>query len=258
MQTAEGKKPVVKESRRIQRIGLTLPVKVEGKDSRAEAWEEITRLKDISAFGAGFTLKRPVKRGRLILLTLPMPRKMRCFDYLESQYRVWSIVRRCVKAEGRADAGKFFIGVAFVGRVPPKSYLEDPAIIYEIVDRGDEGLWQITTADSEPVEDHLPKEDRRHSRYEIPISLTVEVLDEEGRLIKREETVTENISLSGAAVFSSIELEVGSFIKISCPQYETSMRAVVRGKRLGPDGIPRLHIEFIDEYFPLEGIESAS
>lgn len=257
MQIAEGDKPATKESRRIQRIGLTLPVKVEGKDSRAEGWEEITRLKDISAFGAGFTLKRPVKRGRLVLLTLPMPRKMRCYDYLESQYRIWAIVRRCLKMEGRAEAGKYFIGVAFIGRVPPKSYIDDPSIIYEIADRGeDDGLWQISAAESEPAEDHLPSEDRRHSRYDIPINLTVEVLDQDGRLVKREETVTENISLSGAAVFSSIDIDVGSFIRISCPQFSTSIKAVVRGKRLGPDGIPRLHVEFIDNFFPLEGIES--
>lgn len=257
MRIVEGEKPAAKDARRVQRIGLSLPVKVEGKDTRAEGWEEITRLKDISAFGAGFTLKRPVKRGRLVLLTLPMPRKMRCFDYLEAQYRIWAIVRRCIKAEGRADAGKFFIGAAFIGRVPPKSYLEDPSIIYEIADRGgDDGMWQISAAESEPVEDHLPSEDRRHSRYDIPINVSVEVIDAEGRLLKREETVTENISLSGAAVFSSIEIEIGSFIRISCPQYSTSIKAVVRGKRLGPDGIPRLHIEFIDAFFPLEGIES--
>jgi hypothetical protein len=29
----------------------------------------------------------------------------------------------------------------------------------------------------------------------------------------------------------------------------------VRGKRVGADGIVRLHIEFIDHLFPLEGIE---
>ncbi|REJ77978.1 MAG: PilZ domain-containing protein [Acidobacteria bacterium] len=255
MSTTDTAKPASQEARRIQRIAITLPLKVEGKDSRAQGWEEVTRLKDISAFGAGFTLKRPVKRGRLLLLTLPMPRKMRCFDYLDPQYRIWAIVRRCVRLEaGNGDT--YLVGVAFIGRVPPKSYLEDPSVIYEVVDRGDKGLWRIERAEPDPDEDHLPKEDRRHYRYDMPINLSVEVVDEEGRLIKREETVTENISLSGAAVFSSIDIEVGSFIKISCPQFNTSIKAVVRGKRIGPDGIPRLHVEFIDSYFPLEGIES--
>ncbi len=255
MQTTHSEETATKDQRRIQRIALTLPVKIEGKDSNAEAWQEITRLRDISAFGAGFKLKRPVKRGRLLLVTLPMPRKMRCYDYLESQYRIWAIVRRCVKTEGKEDEGKYLVGVAFIGRVPPKSYLEEPSMIYEIIDRNDDGLWEITTAEREPAEAHLPKEERRHSRYDIPLSITVEVIDPDGNIVKREETVTENISLSGASVFSSIELDVGSFVRISCKQYGTSIKAVVRGKRLGPDGIPRLHIEFLDNYFPLEGIE---
>jgi hypothetical protein len=29
----------------------------------------------------------------------------------------------------------------------------------------------------------------------------------------------------------------------------------VRARRLGADGIPRLHLEFIDRQWPLEGIE---
>jgi hypothetical protein len=256
MQSKTEKETKDKNTRRIARIALTLPVKVEGKDSKDKGWDEITRLKDISAFGAGFTLRRPVKRGRLLLLTLPMPRKMRCYDYLESQYRVWAIVRRCIKGETRAEEGLYLIGVAFIGNLPPKSYLEDPALIYEISDRNDDGLWEIDTAPREPLEEHLSKEDRRHSRYEIPLNVTVEVTDPEGNVLRREDTVTENISISGASVFSSIELEIGSFIKLSCKQYSTSIKAVVRGKRLGPDGIPRLHIEFIDSYFPLEGIDS--
>ena len=31
--------------------------------------------------------------------------------------------------------------------------------------------------------------------------------------------------------------------------------AAVRAARTGPDGIPRLHLEFIDRQWPLEGIE---
>jgi hypothetical protein len=29
----------------------------------------------------------------------------------------------------------------------------------------------------------------------------------------------------------------------------------VRGRRIAPDGISRLHIEFVDRFFPLERIE---
>ena len=72
--------PIVeKENRRIQRIALPLPVRVEVRIDREVSWYEITRLNDVSAFGCGFMLKRPLKRGRLALLTIPMPRQLRNF-----------------------------------------------------------------------------------------------------------------------------------------------------------------------------------
>lgn len=55
---------VEKQNRRIQRISLPLPVRVEVK------CDEITQLNDISTFGAGFPLIRPFKRGSIGLMTL--------------------------------------------------------------------------------------------------------------------------------------------------------------------------------------------
>lgn len=255
--TAETENKILTETnepRRIHRIPLSLPIRIEGKDDPTAKWEEITRLKDLSPFGAGFILTRPVKRGRLLQLTVPMPRQMRCYDYLESQYKVWGIVRRCITV-GNPPAQNYFIGVAFIGKVPPRSYMENPAQIYEISNRAEEGLWSITYADENPDESNIPKEDRRHSRYGIPVNMMIEVIDKDGNVIKSEPTVSENISLSGASVFTTLQVEVGSFLKVTSPQYESAIKAIVRGKRIGPDGIPRLHIEFIDHFFPLEGIE---
>jgi hypothetical protein len=89
--------PVIeKENRRIQRISLPLPARVEVRIDSSVSWNEITRLSDVSAFGAGFTLKRPIKRGRMVLMTIPMPRQLRSFDYSEAQYKIWGVVRRCM------------------------------------------------------------------------------------------------------------------------------------------------------------------
>src|SRR5688500_6736961 len=87
---------VEKENRRIQRISLPLPVRVEVRIDSAVTWNEITRLSDVSAFGAGFNLKRPIKRGRMVLMTIPMPRQLRSFDFSEPQYKIWGVVRRCM------------------------------------------------------------------------------------------------------------------------------------------------------------------
>lgn len=248
---------VEKDERRMQRIGLSLPIRVEYKVNPTVSWTEVTRLRDISTFGAGFTLPRPVKRGRLILMTIPLPRQLRCYDFMEPQYRVYGLVRTCIAHRLNATSPETYsIGVAFIGKYPPVSYIEDPAKLYDIKSHREEGtLWQVTTAESNPDETNLPKEHRRHSRFQIPVNIMLETLDEEGRVLAGEMTVTENISVSGASVFTSLQAEIGSFLRVTSEQYNVSIVSIVRGKRVGPDSIPRLHIEFIDRFFPLEGID---
>ncbi|HEY8558756.1 MAG TPA: PilZ domain-containing protein [Pyrinomonadaceae bacterium] len=244
-----------KEDRRIQRIGLALPIRIEGKVNQEVAWSEITRLQDVSAFGAGFLLNRPVKRGRLVALTMPMPRQLRCYDFMEPQYRIWGLVRRCIAVRNRIDVEQYAIGVAFIGKYPPAGYREDPARLFDITQLEEKGFWKIVEAPVIPDERELPKELRRHSRYQIPVNVLLEILDEDGNVIEAEMTVTENVSLSGASVFTSMHADVGSFIRVSSEQYNSTIISVVRGKRFGTDGVARLHIEFIDRYFPLQGIE---
>src|SRR5687767_15054790 len=108
-----------KESRRIQRYALALPARVEVKVDGNFSWSDITRLEDVSAFGCGMNLKRPVKRGRLLLVSVPMPRQLRCYDYLEPQYKIWGLVRRCVAVNPGSQEPSYAVGVAFVGKNPP-------------------------------------------------------------------------------------------------------------------------------------------
>jgi hypothetical protein len=243
-----------KESRRIQRISLPLPSRVEVKVDRNISWSEVTRLTDVSAFGAGFSLNRPLKRGRLALLTVPMPRTLRCFDFADAQYRVWGLVRRCIPVRS-PDGARYSIGVAFIGKNPPAKYIDDPSTLYEITHREEEGLWHIAEALDQPDEKNLSKEDRRQTRFFIPEPLTLEILTPEGSISQSENTVTENISIGGAAVFTSLMVNVGEFVRITSDRYAIKIISVVRGRRIGPDGIARLHLEFIDHFFPLEGIE---
>ncbi|QYO65735.1 PilZ domain-containing protein [Leptolyngbya sp. 7M] len=243
-----------KENRRIQRYELSLPARVEVKVDNKVSWNEVTRLEDISAFGAGFNLKRPVKRGRLILISLPMPRQLRCYDYLEPQYRIWGLVRRCIQVGSNPAASEYAIGVAFIGKNPPSSFLDNPAQLYDLSDREDGGLWQLAEAVTVQDESDIPAYLRRHTRFSIPESLVLELLDENGDVAASEISVTENISLGGACVFTSFMVEPGSFLRVKSERHDLSIIAIVRGRHAGPDGIVRLHLEFIDHYFPLEGI----
>jgi hypothetical protein len=240
--------------RRIRRINLPLPIRVEHSVARDRPLNEITRLIDVSAFGAGFNLQHPIKRGRLLLMTIPLSRQLRSYDYLEPQYRVWGIVRHCIPVRDKAG-NKYAIGTAFIGKNPPESYQDDPAKIYEISHRKETQFWQIVEAPSIPDESHLPKEDRRHTRYQIPVTITLELLDDIGNAIASETTATENVSLGGASVFTTLNATVGSFLRVNSDQYNVTLTSIVRGRRQGRDGIPRLHLEFFDRYFPLEGIE---
>lgn len=245
-----------KDSRRINRLGLAVPVRVECRVDQKVTWNEITRLSDVSQFGAGFNLPRPVKRGRLIHLTIPMPRQLRNYDFIEPQYRVWGLVRHCIPFKRSPISPQTYaIGTAFIGKNPPEGFLENPAKLYDAFKAEGEPFWHITDADLNADESSLPKEYRRHSRYGIPINIMLELLDGDGQVQTGEISVTENISLSGASIFSTIKAEIGSFVRVTSDQYNASIVAVVRGKRAGEDGFPRLHLEFIDRYFPLEGIE---
>ena len=246
---------IEKESRRIQRYEIALPARVEVNIDEKFAWNELTRLEDISAFGAGFILKRPVKRGRLLVMSVPMPRQLRCYDYLEPQYRIWGIVRRCVAVADDPEGNRFGVGVAFVGKNPPQSYVEDPSKLYDLSERADGGLWQLVEADPEPDESDLPGYLRRHTRYAIPESLLIELLDENGDIAASEVSVSENVSLGGASVFTSFDVQVGTFLRVTSERHEITIISIVRGKRIGSDGIVRMHLEFIDREFPLRGIE---
>ena len=123
------------KSKRIrERLELRLPVRVHCRETPDFEWTEVTRLLDVTPFGAGFTLKRPTERGRLLHMTIPMPRPLRVFDHVEDQYKVWALVRYVKPTISPEDKKTpcFEVGVAFIGKRPPASYEEDPARRYEI------------------------------------------------------------------------------------------------------------------------------
>ncbi len=253
-------RPIVeKENRRITRIALPLPVRVEVKLDSDLSWYEITRLNDISAFGAGFLVKRPIKRGRLVLLTAPIPRQLRSFDYGEPQYKIWGLVRRCIPVGRSVNEQEYSIGVAFTGRKPPDGYLEHPSRLYDLTHREEEsgGFWNLTEADLRADDSDLPKDLRKQTRYFIPEALRLEKVDDAGNVLFSESTVTENISLGGAAVFTTLDAAPGTFLRVTSERFAIQILSVVRSSRVGPDGITRLHLEFIDRFFPLEGVVSA-
>ena len=238
-----------------ERIGLKLPVRVHGRDSVDDEWTEMSRLVDVTPFGARLSLKRPTEPGRLLHLTLAMPPKLRCFDHIEDQYRVWSLVRNVKLLEAGAGA-LVEIGVAFVGKHPPRSFARDPSRRYEMAQSNlGSGLWSVKEESDEMISEVLVTDKRKESRHTIPIDVLIEVFGANGELSQGERTVTENISRQGAAVFTTLDVTPGHFVKVTSEHFATSRLATVRGRRAGPDGVPRLHLEFVGGEWPLETIE---
>jgi hypothetical protein len=244
------------KSRRLrERLELKLPVRVHCRETPDFEWTEVTRLLDVTPFGARFTLKRPTERGRLLHMTIPMPRPLRVFDHVEDQYRVWALVRHveaAVSPENKTTPC-FHVGVAFVGKRPPNSYEEEPARRYEIAgplaDGGSIALQEKPEENGKPVQF---SDQRAYTRHNIPVGMALETFNEKGEVARAESTVTENISRKGATVFSTLDVPVGRFIRLTGPQYNLTVHAVVRARSKGAGGMPRMHVEFIDREWPLD------
>ena len=244
-----------KSKRLRERIKLTLPVRVHCRETAEHEWVEMSRLVDVTPFGARFALTHPTERGRLLHLTLPMPRQLRCFDHIEDQYRVWGVVCRVnASPEFGASGGdtRFEVGVAFTGKRPPASYTKEPATLYEVESvSAEDNMWRLREMDRPTASGSRSEQ----TRLQMALGVQLEVFDGEGRVVASEQTVTENISPRGAAVWTTLKVERGRFVRVTSTETGLAVVAVVRAARTGADGIPRLHLEFIDKRWPLEGID---
>jgi hypothetical protein len=230
-----------------ERLELKLPVRVRCRETPDFEWTEVTRLTDVTPFGAGFSLKRPTEKGRLVHMTIPMPRQLRVFDHLEEQYRIWALVRHVRSSTAPDRIGTFEIGVAFIGKRPPASYEREPWKRYEI----GTAHFQSLPSPEEAVKPIASLDQRVHTRHKIAIDMLLEMLDENGQLIQSESSVTEEISSKGASIFTTLQIPVGRFVRLTSAQYNLTVYAAVRNRSTGVDGIARLHVEFIDKEWPL-------
>jgi hypothetical protein len=231
------------------RLDLQLPVRVHCRETHDFDWVEITRLVDVTPFGAGFKLKHVIEKGRLLHMTIPMPRQLRVFDHVEDQYRVWALVRYVRPLPPEADNAPLFeVGVAFVGKNPPRSYEEDPAKRYEIANSATE---QEPGQDADQMLEPLHSTQRAYTRHSIPVEILLEALDEKGVVVQSESTVTESISPKGATLFTSLTIAEGRFVRLTSQQYNLTVFAAVRSSSKGADGIGRIHVEFTDREWPL-------
>ncbi len=223
-------KPTSKaERRRETRMSLRLPVRVQGHDARNQAWEEMAAMENTSHGGAAMRMKRPVVRGQVLLLSLPLPKHFRHYDLSEAFYRVYALVRHIASA-----AGEHRVGVLFLGKSPPKGYEANPG-----------GLYLLPT-DPPPA---TKEERRKWPRMAIFVNVRLHWTTPGGEKME-EQTIAENIGRGGARVMTSLPVVKGDVVRLEEVDGDFQVRAEVRNIYIGPDHIPRLNLRFVDAAAP--------
>jgi hypothetical protein len=113
------------ERRKNPRLGLAIPMRVQGFLADGSTWEEMTTTLDVSSGGACFPLSHEAELGQVLLLSLALPRRLRQYDLMDASYRVYSLVRG-VRRRGEQPR----VGVMFFGKQPPRGFQDRPAARY--------------------------------------------------------------------------------------------------------------------------------
>ena len=236
------------DSRRAPRLSTALKTIVQVKESNDESWKEVTAVTTVSRNGAGFTLSRKCEVGRLVSLVLPMPDEFRVYNKNEELYPVLGLVQHCnpVTVDGQTV---YHIGVGFVGKEMPASFKENPKQNYRFCGMNADGLWLITEANTS-------FKARKNARFWKSIEITISQMKKDKGESAKQTAKTKDISSSGVSVPCSLDIKVGDKVKIASKQFDFYAIAEVRNRKESKDAgqPPTLHLQFIDEEFPMNKI----
>jgi hypothetical protein len=213
--------------RRCGRMKLAIPVRVAGHDQSTGKWSEMGETIDVSRTGARLHLRKRVRQGTVLFLTLPLPSKLRAHGFSEQGYNVYALIRTVDPPR----KGMRAVGVEFLGERPPAGFLEKPWAVYR-AKRGS------------------ALERRRHSREERAEAVSVEYLDENGQSIGRDEAKSENVGSFGVRIVGTTAPAEFDSISLSCPSLMFQAAAVLRDRFRGKDGLERLCLQLVDKAWP--------
>jgi hypothetical protein len=229
---------------------MSLHAVVKGKEKDDRQWKEVAELVSVSATGASFNLPRQCEAGTLVSLMVPLAEYLRCYDYDKEFYSVWGLVQHCEPMTSD-DPSNFHVGVAFIGKHCPESYRKDPQQHYRISGVDDDGMWSV-------AELKTPFKKRADVRFWRPVDLYLALINTKDGATGGERTVAENVSRSGAAVFTTLNVGIGDRVKFISEQYDFSGLAVVCNTQVNEeDNRTRLHLKFVEAVFPVETLMKA-
>jgi hypothetical protein len=235
------------EKRLVSRKSLNFSVVVKGRESDDVFWKEVSEITNVSRLGASFSLSRECATGQIVSLMMKMPKYLRSYDLDKKLYRIWGLIQYCSPVK-RGEKVEYQIGVAFIGKHAPQSYINNPLNTYRVSGVDSEGFWKIGEAKT-------PFVTRSFHRFSRAFKARIAVIDENGEEIKVDaEAVTENISEGGTAVFSTLDLNTGDCVRFTCQEYKFSSICVVRNQQRWENNLSILHLEFSDARFPIRKI----
>jgi hypothetical protein len=230
---AEG--PGFVDRRKGTRMALRVPVRVQGHDADGTPWSEMAITEDADSGGAAIMLRRVVRRGQVLLLTLPLPKRFRAYDPAAASYAVYAVIRN---AHPSAE-GQLRVGVMFLGRHPPKAHAQNPGGLYLL-----ENDVVAGAAAGRPL--YQGAERRAHARYDIAVQLTITRPEPVAFGATLDQAATRNIGIGGALVPTALPLTRGDVVMVRDLQGILKTRAEVRGLFIGKDNMPLLNLKFLD------------
>ncbi|NNE65089.1 MAG: PilZ domain-containing protein [Pyrinomonadaceae bacterium] len=232
------------ERRSSHRTEISIRALVKGRESETDFWKEDTEIITLSRLGASFNLPQKCPVGRVLCLLLEMPIEFRAYDQDEEFYTVWGLVQHCTRLK---DGSGFHIGVAFIGKHAPESYLDDPMKSFRVVGMDIDGFWHVGEAKSAFVS-------RAHHRFPcaIPVKLAT-TGKSKSKPNADDDAITENISVGGASIFSDLEVDSGDAVYFTCPENGFTTLCVVRNRQQRENDRTSVHVEFSDR-FPIKDL----
>ena len=209
--------------RRSHRYELSISAQVVGYDRKAGKWEEMAETIDVSRTGLNMRMRRRIRHGVILHLTLPLPAKLRNHALSDATYSVYALVRRIESSV----KGVRVIGVEFVGQHPPVGYLDKPWATFQ------SRQWGGTDR-------------RRKPRQERTGVVWIEYFTESMQCMTQEAGRIENVSQGGMRACVKAAPADFELARVSYPDRGIETYAVIRNRYFGKDGFERLCLKFVD------------
>jgi hypothetical protein len=214
--------------RRCDRFNLSGPVLVAGHDGAGGKWQEVAKSVDVSRIGVAVNMRKRVRHGAVLHVTLPLPIKLRSHGFSDPGYNMYAIVRRVELPKNDIRV----VGLEFIGKNPPAGYLYKPWATFR--------TQKWTGADR--------RQEPRERRAE---PVVIEYLNESMKSLGRTVAVTEDISRGGARICIKSPPPEFDLVKITNVDRTFDSLALVRNHYIEKDGFDRLCLQFVNNKWPM-------